>query len=193
MHKKIYFTLSILLAVLFLGGCSKVEQTETGTKITENKIITDDVSYVDGDSEVTIHRNKATKNASVAMKYKIKDEDEFTDFFGQKVTSSPFLINLTCAMFNAAVFNPESLKDLQESDDTESENKMNSYLDGYTTNKISIEFIDAEDNQPIASCESEKAGNENIKFDVSRDYSDVGSMFGAEIGKYEEQTDSENN
>ena len=175
-----------------MTGCSKVEQTETGTKITENKIITDDVSYVDGDSEVTIHRNKVTKNASVVIKYKIKDEDEYTDFFGQKVTSSPFLINLTCAMFNAAVFNPEALKDLEGSEDVQTENKMNSYLDGYTTNKISINFIDAEDNYPIASCESEKVGNENIKFNISRDYFDVGSMFGAEIGKYEEQTEDTN-
>jgi len=189
MNKKIYY-ISPLLLILLLVGCSKVEQTESGLKITDNKILTDNVSYVDGDSEITIHRNKAIKKASVSMNYKIKDEDEYGDFLGQKMTFTPFLINITCAMFNTAIFNPEALEETRENDDSEiNDNKMNSYLEGYETNKISINFIDAEDNKPIASCESVQAGNENINFDISRDYSEIGSMFGAEIGKYENQED----
>ena len=192
MKKVIYLASFFIVIFLLLSGCSKVEQTETGLKITEEKIITDDISYVDGDSEFIIHRNKVTRNASVSMKYKIKNEDEYGDFFGQRMTFSPFLINLTCAMFNAAIFNPEALKDINDSEDFQSDDKMNSYLEGYTKNKITIEFIDAEDGELIASCESTQAGNENIKFNVFRDYTDINSMFGAEIGKYEKVEENNN-
>ena len=75
--KKIIFRTGLLLILLISTGCSKkIEQTEDGTKITEDKIVTDDVSYVNEDSEVTIRRNKVTRIASIEMLYKIKDEDE---------------------------------------------------------------------------------------------------------------------
>ena len=61
---------------------------------------------------------------------------------------------------------------------------MKGFLDGYTTEKISIKFVDAKTGEEIAYCESKEAGNENIKVRISRDYGDVQSLFDVEMGNF---------
>ncbi len=182
---------ALLITVIFAGCTKKVEQTEDGTKITEDKIVTDDVSYVTDDTEVTIRRNKVTKQASIEMVYKIKDEDEYDDFMGEQMTMVPFLVNTSCSLFTTAIFDPEAFAEWEEDEKAQKDDQMDSYLEGYTTNKITIKFVDAENNEKIANCESTKAGLENIKFDIFKDYSDVSSLFGIKIGEYDDEESSE--
>jgi len=186
--KKIVIITSLLLITLIFAGCSKkVEQTEDGTRITEDKIVTDDVSYITEDSEVTIRRNKVTRIASIEMLYKIKDEDEYDDFFGEQMTMVPFLVNTSCALFTTAIFDPEAFADWEEDEKAQKDDEMDTYLDGYTTNKITLRFVDAESNEKIANCESTRNDFENIKFEIFKDYSDVSSFFGVKMGEYEEE------
>jgi hypothetical protein len=173
-----------LVAILALSGCSKIEKTENGVKTTDNKIVTDDVSYIEKDSEITIHRNKITKTATIDITYKIKNEDEYSDFLGTKVTMVPMLFNLTCSALTTGIFQPEQTAQATSTDGTKVDEKMKNYLTGYTPKKLSLNFIDAEDNQNIASCESEQAGNQNIKVNITRDYKDVGSFMGVKIGNF---------
>ena len=99
MMKKTFKNISLFIVVLFVlvsvSACStKTEKTESGTKVTQDKIITDDVSYIEDNSEVTIKRNKVTKKASIEMIYNITEEDEYDDFFGERVTMVPMLFNI---------------------------------------------------------------------------------------------------
>lgn len=178
------FMFSFLALVLVLTGCSMIEKTENGVKATDNKIITDDVSYIEKDSEITIHRNKITKAATIDMTYKIKNEDEYGDFFGTKMTMVPMLFNLTCSAFTAGIFEPKPSAQSTSTDETKVDDKMKSYLTGYTPKKISIKFIDAEDGQDIAYCESEQAGSQNIKVKITRDYKNVASFLGVKMGDF---------
>lgn len=183
MRKK-FIAILFLISVLTLSGCSKIEKTDSGLKATDSKIITDDVSYIEKDSEVTIHRNKVTKMATIDIIYKIKNEDEYSDFLGTKVTMMPMLFNLTCSALTSGIFQPEKTIRATSTEGTGVDEKMKSYLTGYTTKKVSLKFIDAEDGQSIASCESEQAGNQNIKVDIIRDYKDVNSFMGVKIGNF---------
>ena len=76
MKKSFLLFLAVIALVLVTGCGKKVEQTQDGTKTTEDNLVTDDVSYVTESTEITIHRNKVTKNAEIDMVYKIKDEEE---------------------------------------------------------------------------------------------------------------------
>jgi len=183
MNKKIIATLFLFFTVT-LSGCSKIEKTDNGVKTIDNKIVTDDVSYIEKDSEVTVHRNKITKNATVDIVYKIKDSDEYSDFLGTKVTMVPMLFNLTCSTLNSGIFQPEQSTQATSTDGGKVDEKMKGYLTGYTPKKISLEFLDAEDGQKIASCESEQAGNQNIKVNIIRDYKDVASFMNVKIGNF---------
>ena len=176
----------IPLFLIVLAGCGqKVEKTEEGTTTTNNKLITDDITYSTDDSDVTIRRNKITKVASIEMTYKIKDDEEYTDFMDEKVTMVPYLVNMTCSLFNSAIFDPKSLEGLTNGEQQKTDDKMDNYLVGYTTNKITMTFVDAETAEKIVTCESTKSGTENIHFDIFKDYSSVSSFFGVKMGVYE--------
>jgi hypothetical protein len=157
--------------------------------ISSDKIVTDDVSYIKDNSEFKISRNKLTKNAQVEVGWKIKDDEEYIDWIGGKVTAAPFLINYACALFTASVYDPESLKDLKtenQQQPAEQDAELKNHLQGYTTNNLKINFLDAETSENIATCESTQAGSQNIKFTVNRTYDGMGSMFGSKIGVYEQ-------
>ncbi|MBI2551319.1 hypothetical protein HYV73_03155 [Candidatus Uhrbacteria bacterium] len=183
---------SVGILVLIIGSIlfysrTKVNKTSIGVSVTNEKLISDDVSYVTADTEVSIARNKITKNANVSMKYKIKDQDEFTELFGQKITMVPFLVNTTCSMLTTALFEPEKVDQLSDDEKNKQDNQMESYLKGYTPTGFKLSFIDAETNENIADCESGQAGNKNIKFVTFRDYSGVDSIFRSKIGVFEEK------
>jgi hypothetical protein len=188
--KKVSLIFFCFLILIVLSACSKkTEETEDGTKVTQDRIMTDDVSYIEDGTEVTIKRNKVNKKASVEMIYNIKDEDEYDDFLGEKVTMVPMMFNMACSMLTMSMFDPEGLEklieegELKEGEDPKDE-EMKNHLEGYTVEKISIKFIDAESREDIAYCESRMAGNENIKVDIFRDYSDVSSLFDVKIGDF---------
>jgi len=180
--KRIYLLSFVSVLALTFTGCSKVEVTDDGAVITDNKIITDDVTYVNDSSEVTVSRNNVTKTAQIEMNYKITDEEEFDDSFGEKMTTVPFTVNVSCSLFQAAIFDPESLEGLgaeQESEDEELDNA----LEGYTAKKLTINFIDAENGERIAGCVATGAGKENISYESIRSYEGIPSFFGAVIGE----------
>lgn len=188
--KKISLIFFCFIILVLMSACSKkTEETEDGTKVTQDKIITDDVSYIEDGVEVTIKRNKVTKKASVEMIYNIKEDDEYDDFLGEKVTMIPTIFNMTCSMLTMSMFDQGRLEkliedgELNKSEDPKDE-EIKNHLEGYTVEKISIKFIDAESGEDIAHCESRMAGNENIKVDIFRDYSDVSSLFDVKIGDF---------
>gem|GEM_PF-2245055 len=181
--------LILVIVVVIFYSRTKIKKTDDGgVSITNEKLMSDDVSYVTDVSEVTIHRNKVTKKADVDMKYKIKDQDEYTEALGQKSTMVPFLVNATCSMLTTAVFEPEKLSQLSDADKSKEDDQMNNYLKGYTPTGFKLSFLDAETSENIASCESSQAGNNNIKFQVFRDYNNVGSILNAKIGVFDNQS-----
>ena len=190
MKKRIAIIAVLVLVVLIITAIfyrnSKISKTNNGATITNTKIFSDDVSYLTKDSEVNIYRNKITKKANIEMKYKIKDQDETTELLGEKTTMVPFLVNTTCSMMTAGIFDPESLEKLSGEDTTTSkkDEQMDNYLKGYTPTDFKLIFVDAETNEKIASCESTQAGSGNIKFEVFRDYTTINSFFGSKIGVF---------
>ena len=64
MMKKTFKNIPLFIVVLFVlvlfGLFTKTEKTESGTKVTQDKIITDDVSYIEDNTSYN-KRNKVTK------------------------------------------------------------------------------------------------------------------------------------
>ncbi len=190
LFKSFLFLVFTFITLISVSACSvKTEKVDNVVKTKRDMIVSDDVSYVEDNSEVLIKRNKLTKKSAIHMTYSISENEEYDDFLGERVTMMPMLFNMTCSMLTMSIFDPEGLEKMFEDgvfqkSETPKDETMKNYLDGYTTEKISIKFIDAENQEEIAYCESTEAGNENIKVKVSRDYSDVKSLFGVEIGKF---------
>lgn len=194
--------LILALGAYFIWGRTKITNNNGTLKVETNNIVTETVTYIDSENGITyeITKNKITKNARIDMQYPIADDAESTDFLGQQITLVPFTVNLSCAMFNAAFFDPESFKDTVASfseDDPEAQpitanEEFSTKLEGYKVTSFTMNYFDKEDNGKIAKCSSEAKGNESIKFETYRDYSSMGSFFGMEIGVYEESSSAGN-
>lgn len=172
------------------------EQTENirraednGEKV-QDKIITDSITLTEDNIESVIKRNKITKKAEVEITYSITKEDEYADFFGEKVAMAPLMFNMHCSLLTMSMFDPERMEELAKEwalDEPEKEVKdeeIKNHLDDYTVQRLLVKFIDAENGEDIAHCESRMAGDENIKTRIFRDYSDTPSFLDIEIGKF---------
>ncbi|MBD3365900.1 DUF4352 domain-containing protein [candidate division WWE3 bacterium] len=201
MKKKDLITI-IAASVLLLGTAwlifrpkAQIDE-EGGTRTKKEKIVTDEISYEKGDTKVTVVRNKVTKSADISTDLPVADDDEYTEFLGETVTTAPFLVNLTCSAFNEGFFAEESnlsedqkeiVENFKEGEDYES------YLSGYSIEHFTINFNDEETGEKIAKCSSNKAGFENIAFEVFRDYSEYGSFLGMKIGEIPEDEGTSSN
>jgi len=177
-----YFWVYLTIGILVLGGIAAylfLGKTKTVTFTQDN------LTY-----EIT--KNKITKNAVVKISYPITDDVESADFMGKKITMVPFAVNFTCAASNAAFFDIDSFDNIvasfNEGDTvskpiTQNEGFLEK-LEKYEIKEFSIDFFDSEDKGKIAKCSSKEKGNENIKFEVYRDYSGVPSLFGVKIGVF---------
>ncbi|MFH1585852.1 MAG: hypothetical protein ABIB79_03730 [archaeon] len=171
---------AIVIWALFIGFSKTVDEGVTGRE----SILTESLAFSDENMQGQITKNKLTNTASIDISFSINDTDEYMDFFGEKVTAVPMMVNLFCGLFTTAFFNPSALQELQSEGNITSENNDLTSLVGDTTiQSAKITFIDKETNQKIADCTATGANWEDIKFNVYRDYSDVGSLFGAQIGE----------
>lgn len=174
----------LIIGGIFLFGIpKKIEEKEGGTTYKQEGLITESLYFDDSDMDGKIMKNKLTKTATVEINQYIDDETEYMDFLGEKVTGVPFIVNIGCGLFGLAFFNQSALADLQEEGNMTSEDNQQISLEDYTVKSASIIFLDKETNEKIAECTSTGPTWDDINFKAYRDYSDVGSFFGAEIGK----------
>jgi|Deesub1362A_J573_1020465.scaffolds.fasta_scaffold01962_15 hypothetical protein len=154
----------------------------------EKGIIFEKLIFKDEHLSGEISKNKFKKTATVDMTWYINDTEEWVDFFGEKVTAVPFIVNYACGFLALAFFNESALNELQESGnvsiDRETEKDP---FEGYTFTKVSIIFKDKETDEKIAECVATGPNWEDISFKVYRDYSGKPSFFGMEIGKIPEE------
>jgi hypothetical protein len=183
------------LVAYLIWGRTKVTEKDGVTQVEKDRIVTETVTYIRDDISYAITKNKITKTASVKISYPIPDDDEIVDFFGEKVTMVPFTVNFSCVIFNAAFFDIEGYNEIissfgneeaSEEAITEDEEFLNK-LGDYKVTEFYVDFFDAENQEKIAMCKSKEKGNENIKFEAFRDYADMKSFFGAQIGVFEEK------
>lgn len=201
MNKKITIIIGVVILVgivitaFFLsGGFTKISEEDGSTIIEENKVITDTVTYINEDIIYKITRNKVTKNATIEMDYPIPDDVESFDFLGSQVTMIPFTVNFSCATLNAAFFDPEAYQNMvavfndntEETEPVTENSEFAEKLEDYTITEFQINFNDQEDKGKIAMCQSENANINEMKFEVYRDYSELGSFLSTEIGIFEE-------
>lgn len=196
------------IGILVVGGLiyyflflrTDITETDNALEIREDNIVTEKVTYVDTENNFTyeFNKNKVTKNATLDITYPVADEDvNTTGFDGEEATMAPFLINFTCAILNASFFDQEEFEEIAESFGNEGEAKpvtedeeFAEILEDYTISSFTLSFIDQEDNEKIAKCSSNAAGVENITFEVYRDYSEIPSLFGGEIGVFEDEEET---
>ncbi len=184
------------IVAYFLFGRTKVSEEEGMVKIEKDNIVTETTTFLLDDLSYEITKNRISKNASIKISYPIPDDVEYTDFLGEQITSVPFVVNFACVMFNASFFDLDAYQEIIEPFNEEgsestpiTENEIFAEkMQGYEIKDFSIEFIDQEDQDIIAKCSSKNKGNENIKFDVYRDYTGIGSFFGVEIGVFDTDT-----
>lgn len=196
MNKKIILPLGIVIMVLLLGGIAYsvlsrqvTVDEEGGVTTKKDTVVTQEASYVKDGNTFKFTKNRVTRTAEVDVEYGIADSEEYVDFLGEQVTMAPFFVNLICSTFNAALFDPESLKEASESaatedqpDDVTQDEEFKNALEGYKVANFQMNFVDAESKEKIADCESSQKGFESIKFAAHRDYTQTSSMFGHQIG-----------
>lgn len=197
--------LYILVGVVVLGGAvwylvwgrTKVTEEDGFLKIEKDNIVTETTTFIQDELSYEITKNRVTRNAVVKISYPISDDTESMDFLGEEVTMVPFTVNFSCAMFNASFFDIDAFNETvasfnDEDTTTEPITKNEGFLEKlgeYEITEFSINFFDSEDQGKIAKCSSKEKGNENIKFEVFRDYTGLGSFFGVEIGVFENTED----
>lgn len=197
MKKNNIIILSVILIFLVLGGASYLLSSRNvdddgGVLTKDEKLVTQDVSYEKDGTLFKFHKNRVTKTADIEMEYALADDEEYSDWFGEQITSAPFMINLLCGTFNTALFDPESLEEetSEASDSAENvteDQQFKNALEGYTVNKFNISFFDKETKEQIATCASQEKGFDSITFDAKRDYSGMDSLFGHQIGVIPEE------
>lgn len=198
MSKKTLSPLLFIILILFLGGIIyyifsyKVVVDEEGGVLTQqDAVVTQETSYEKEGNVFKFKKNRVTKTAEVEISFGISDDDEFVDFFGEKVTMMPFFINLTCGIINTGFFDPEGLEkwDVDQVENTKNLTENNDFknaLEGYRVSSFKLEYKNKESGQLIATCQSNQMGFENINFVAYRDYSEYGSFLGHKIGEIPE-------
>lgn len=192
MAAAILAVVTILIVYVLLTKTHVSEQGD-GVVVSSENLIHETATYIDEGARYDINKNKLTRTAEVTVSRAVGDSDEYMDWLGQKSTAMPFTINLSCALFTAAFFDPDNFREAvkglnqngAESEPITQDNEFAAKLEGFRITKFVAVFSDAETDENIASCSSTGKGNENISFEVLRDYSGVGSLFGSEIGKYD--------
>lgn len=185
--------LPVMLLIIIAAGIgyyvltSKVEvDKEGGVTTKKDAIVAQEVSYEKDGTVFKFTKNRVNRTAIINMQYPMADKDEYGDFMGSQVTMAPFMVNLLCGMLNQAFYDPEALqeasKDASQAAKITEDSEFKSALEGYKVSEFKIDFKDKETNEPIASCQSNQKGFENIKFTVTRDYSDTPSFFNQQIG-----------
>lgn len=194
--KKTSFLMTLIalgLTTGLLSACNRqisVDE-EGGVTTKQDTLIVEETTYEKDQTKFVFRKNRVNKTAEVAMTHAVTDSDEFSEFMGEQVTTAPFLINMFCSIMNQAFYDPDSLATATDSADTsvgsefKNDSELKQNLAEYTVTNYQLNFVDAETQEPIASCQATEKGFENIKFDVQRDYSGYGSFFGMEIGKVE--------
>ncbi len=198
MSKKTLSLAFFIFLILVIGGIAyyifsnKVVIDEEGGVLTQqDAVITQETSYEKDGNVFKFKKNKVTKTAELEISYGISNEDEFVDFFGEKVTMMPFFINLTCGIINTGFFDPERLEewDNDQVEDVEALTENNDFknaLEGYKVSSFKLEYKNSESGDLIATCQSNQKGFENINFVTYRDYSEYGSFLGHKIGEIPE-------
>lgn len=194
---KIRLLFGIFLIGLFLSSsCVKTSKNSVGDdverfeedilekedyKIEERGIIIDKFKFRDDKSTGEVIKNKLTKTATIRMSINVNDTEEYAEFFGEQISSVPFLVNTACSLFAVAFFDPDALAELQEGGNLTTETKEDSILEGYKVSESSIRFLDEENNKLIAECTATGSEWEDIKFNAYREYEN--SLFGMKIGE----------
>jgi hypothetical protein len=191
----VFILLLIVLAYIWFIKPTTTKNAD-GSSITQSQtIVTETLTYTDTNGiEYKLNKNKLTKTADISIAYTIADDVEYLDWFGTKATMAPFTINFTCAILNTAFFDPEQYqeavksfnKDATNTQPITSDTTFASKLEGYKISSFTINFSDKETSEKIAMCTSEAKGVESIKFESYRDYSNVGSLFGTQIGVFQQ-------
>lgn len=156
-----------------------------GVTTKKDAIIIQEISYGKDGMHFTFTKNRLTKTADVAIIYGIVDKDEYMDFLGENVTNAPFTVNLLCGLLNQAFFDPEGLQAATEEEQGKNptqDKKFKENLGDYKVKQFTMQFIDQESKEKIATCKSTQKGFDNIAFSADRDYTGVSSMFGHQIG-----------
>lgn len=185
MEKKHLLIVGIILVIivvfaLFFGFNKNIEEWVTGRE----SILTESLYFNDERIAGELRRNKIDNTSTIEIKYFINDTEEYTNFSGKQTASVPFLVNFVCALFPVAFFNPEALQELKSKGNiTAEESDLSELIKEITITRSSLTFLDKETNEKIAECTATGSEWEDIEFKAYRDYSNVGSLFGAEIGK----------
>lgn len=186
-------TLPLMLLIIVAAGIgyyvltSRVEvDKEGGVTTKKDALVAQEVSYEKDGNVFKFTKNRVNRTAIINMQYPLADKDEYSDFMGSQVTMTPFMVNMLCGLLNQAFYEPEKLQEAtKESSQAASiteDDEFKNALDGYRVSEFRINFKDKETSEPIASCQSSQKGFENIKFTVTRDYSDTPSFFNQQIG-----------
>jgi hypothetical protein len=155
-----------------------------------------------GEFQGIITKYKLSKDANINFSYYINDSDEKAEFLGSEVYMAPMLINMFCRIFPMALYDPVQLENLtknlndaindlndnpeapQEDSPSQDESEILNKLEGYKINIVVLTFYDEESGEKIAQCSSR--GKDDLDFKKYRDYDPEKSLFGAEIGVFEE-------
>lgn len=172
--------LIVIVSSLLFGLPKKVKEGEVHKS---GGLVSESLYFNEGDMEGKIIKNKLTQTATIDINSYINDSIEYVDFLGERITGAPFLINYFCVLFATAFFDETALQELQKEGNITTEGDEQISLEGYTVKSASTSFYDKETNEKIATCVSTGSEWDDIKFETYRDYSNVGSIFDAEIGK----------
>lgn len=183
---------ALAITAVTLSACTKkvTVDEDGGVTTQQDSLVVQETTYEKDQTKFLFRKNRVNKTAEVEMTHAVADEDEFTDFMGDKVTMAPFLINMFCGMMNQAFYNPDYAESVSEDskeaiDNLKNDSEIQNNLADYTVTNYKLSFVDAETQEGIATCQAQEKGFENISFDVQRDYSEYGSFMGMEIGKVE--------
>ena len=180
----------VLLTSLLLVGCTteveksiESEQRELDKSqqlfsdkedyVEEKGIIVDRIKFGDYKSHGEIIKNKITKTARVEMSIYLEDDEEYAEIFDEKVAMAPFLIEMSCGFITLAFFNATALEEafregnLTLESSTEDEENP---LEGYTVEKVHIEFFDFEDKTKIAECTATGLTEKDTQIKFFREY-----------------------
>jgi uncharacterized protein (DUF849 family) len=190
---KTYYSLAgLVITAYLLSACSKQISVddEGGVTTQQDSLVIQETTYEKDQTKFLFRKNRVTKTAEVEMTHAVTDADEYSEFFGEQMTTAPFLINMICGIMNQAFYNPDYAQTLAEDnkeavDNLKNDSEIKNALADYTVSNYKLNFIDAENQQAIASCQATQLGFENIQFSVQRDYSEHASFMGIEIGKTE--------
>jgi hypothetical protein len=186
--KKIILISILCLTILLLVGCGtnkSVDSTEGQAKFEEKKgILTDTIEFGEGEPfHGKVNKHKTSKKADIDAVFELADDEEEADFLGSQVFMAPMMVNMLCGFMDLAIFSPDELSEFTGENSPE-KSDMWGHLEGYEVTEFSITVIDAEDKEKIAKCTS--GIDDDIEFVTYRTYDPEKSMFGMEIGVFEE-------